>query len=336
MTEKISIAIAVNEKYSRYAYVMLASVISTHADRRIDVYILHSPEEYYGNMQRLKELGNENVDIHFLKIDRFIHTGCTEKWSREVNFRLALIDVLPKEVKRILYIDIDTIVINRIDEFYDMDFEGCYLRVCPDMVITSYNCFNEKQRKLFADRKEHFYYFNSGVIMMNIEKMREESMGFDFFSREMDRISEVVYAPDQDLLNHVFSLKDIQLMPDNKYDSFAYQAYNKKGFDYEKMLNETVVIHYAGFKPWEGDGCRYITEKQFWKYASMTPYYHELIEETIFREIEGCFAEKYTRKLTDTHNDLVMENISLKESNRELMEMLEKCKSLIEKMAGNC
>ena len=79
LTETINIAIAINEKYSRYAYVMLRSVINNHADRRLDVYILHAPEEYHGNMQRLKELEGENVGIFFLKISDFIYTVCTRK-----------------------------------------------------------------------------------------------------------------------------------------------------------------------------------------------------------------------------------------------------------------
>lgn len=109
----MNIAIALNNKYVRYAYVMLTSLFVQHPEENIHVYALHM-DLSESDMELLTSLCNEYGNtLHFLKVnpDDFSESlPTTEAWSLETYFRLQLIDRLPESVDRILYLDIDMII----------------------------------------------------------------------------------------------------------------------------------------------------------------------------------------------------------------------------------
>ena len=219
--KEMNIAIAVNEKFIPYACVMLTSVFENHPETKIQVFVLYgqAEDEVLENFARLAEKYHQT--IHLVKIPREwfpAELPHTEEWPMEVYYRLALVNILPREIDRILYLDVDIIVKDSIWEFYTSDFGGNSLCACEDMSALG-GGMSQEQRDLFREhiKREDFRYFNSGVLLMNIKKMRE-NVSLEYFIQTAMSIN--IAVADQDLLNYVF-YGDVKYLDESRYNLFA-------------------------------------------------------------------------------------------------------------------
>lgn len=277
---RMNIATALNSKYMRYTYVMLTSLFMNNPNTAIHVYLLHS-DLSESDQTHLSELAAKHGhSIHFLKINRedFPATlPTTAAWSLETYFRLMLLDILPGDVDRLLYLDVDMIIDKSLSELYSTDFEGANFCACKDMTVDFPT--GDSRDKIFKDHiAGGFTYFNAGMMLWNIENLRSEYS----FKKYMELAKVLDYqmlAPDQDLLNYMHA-NQIKFVDEYNYDLFSRMAYNG-GVHYEDVKRETTIIHFAGMKPWEGQYIHYDIEKLWWDYAKQTPFYHELLEEFV-------------------------------------------------------
>lgn len=297
---RMNIATALNSRYMKYTYVMLTSLFMNQPDGDIHVYLLHSDlsEEDQKPLQELAD--NYHHKIHFLKINREMFPSSlptTDAWSLEPYFRLMLLDILPPEIDRLLYLDVDMIINKPIRELYRTDFENFYFCACRDMTTTF--PFPDIRNEIF---KEHiaqgFTYFNSGIMLWNIEQLR----GKYCFKDYMDLAGQLHYqmlAPDQDLLNFMH-WNQVKFLDEYQYDLFSKKAYNN-GLRYADVKGTTTVVHFAGMKPWEGEYIHYDIEQLWLDYAKQTPFYHELMETflfncinnpTVYNTIDSQYTEK--------------------------------------------
>ena len=80
----------------------------------------------------------------------------SSKWTYMSMMRVALPFMLP-DLDRILYLDIDTIVVRDISALWDLQLDGCYFAAVREP----------------AKSRSDFIYINAGVMMLNLEKMRD-------------------------------------------------------------------------------------------------------------------------------------------------------------------
>lgn len=316
----INVAAALNSRYMRYTYVMLTSLFVNQPDACFHVYLLHNnlTEE---DRQHLESLAVQHGNkIHFLHIDKNdfpAELPTTDMWSLETYFRLMLLDVLPKDVDRLLYIDVDMIVNKPIKELYHTDFEGKLFCVCRDM--STVFPFPDVRNEIF---KEHiangFTYFNAGLMLWNIEALRGNGYCFEAYMNLAKELDYRLLAPDQDLLNYMH-WNQLKFVDEYQYDLFSRMAYNS-GIHYEEVKEETAIIHYAGMKPWEGEYVHYDIEQLWWDYAKKTPFYQELMEEFL----QSCLKKPV---VYDTMLRLSTENKRLKE---ELDKSVATCKQMLQ------
>ena len=169
----MNISISINSKYTRYAYVMLTSLFLHHTGKqhRLSVYIFCS-DLIKEDMEYLQKLAEEyQQEIFFVQVDigdYLTKLPVTESWSIEMYYRMLLGELLPENVKRVLYLDADIIVNQSLYNFYDMDLHGMDLAAADDPMIQ--DNFSEQQQKMFADFSMPVRYFNSGVILFDLEK----------------------------------------------------------------------------------------------------------------------------------------------------------------------
>ena len=103
---------------------------------------------------------------------------------------------------------------------------------------------------------EQTSYINSGVMMMNLKLLRNEST-----QEIIDYINEhknALLLPDQDVLNALYAGRIIELDPMiyNLGDKYLYfknvKLPREERFDLEWVRRNTVVVHYYGRnKPWK-------------------------------------------------------------------------------------
>jgi len=313
----MNIAIVVNEKFIKYACVMLTSVFENHKEKEIQVFVLYgqASETELEHFSILAQKYGQKINLVKIPQEWFpTDLPHNSEWPMEVYYRLALVDILPKELERILYLDVDVIVKDSIWDFYTSDFYGKSLCVCQDMSVLS-GGLTPEQCQLFSEhvKTQDFRYFNSGVLLMNLCKMRK-NINLDFFIQTGMSIN--ITVADQDLLNYVF-YGDVRYLDESKYNLFAKLAYNE-GKEYDWVKTNTSIIHFAGRKPWQHETLHYNTEKFWWKYAKLTPFYTHFLEEIVLNEVESAFMNSVVEKLSN--------------EKQELTEALQKCIDLLKRM----
>ncbi len=314
----MNIAIAVDEKFVKYACVMLTSVFENHPEQEIQVFVLFGQisEKELENFKILEAKYHQKIHLINMKREWFPEKlPHTKEWPVEVYYRLALPDILPKELDRVLYLDVDIIVRDSIWDFYSSDFQGKSLCACQDM--SALEGMSSAQYELFKDymTDPDFKYFNTGVLLMNLEKMRTIT-NLDFFIETGLKLNLV--APDQDLLNYVF-YGDVRYFDEYRYDLFAKLAFNK-GLGYDWVVQNTAIIHFAGRKPWHYETLHYDTEKFWWQYAGLTPFYMQFLEDVVLNEVESGFMNNLIDKMSSEKQEL---NVALQKC-IDLLKRLEK------------
>lgn len=317
MKSRMNVAVAVNRSYMRYLYVMLTSLLENNRDQEICIYLMSADltEQQAAILQSLAEQYQQSMCFLHISEEMFSQELPVSKHiTTEAYFRLALPDLLPKDQERVLYLDVDIIVNQPIGEFYHMDFEGKTFCACRD--VGDITVENIKTSPLFAELKERpeFVYFNSGVLLMNLQKLRRET-SFSCIMEQAMRVKEYLKFHDQDLLNYLYC-GDVRLVDEERYNLFVRTAYNA-GYTCEQVKSRAAILHYAGPKPWRHEEVRYPLESFWWEYAKKTPYYVELLEEMVLTEINTGYMDQLYR--------------NLQEENAELRQLVDKCMRLLQR-----
>lgn len=289
LNERINVATALNSKYTRYAYVMLTSLFINNSDVEIHVYLLYNDLREDDKMCLLTLAEKWNQNIHFIMIDTNIFPDefPVTTWPMESYFRLALLDVLPQNISRLLYLDVDMIINKPLKEMYFTDFEDYLFCVCRNGFEVEGN--TEAENEIFREiaQNENFIYFNAGMMLWNIVMLRRD-YSFQIYMDLARKLEFKLQAPDQDLLNYMH-WKQVKFLDEYQYDCFARLAYSL-GIRYGQAKEEVSIIHFVGAKPWQGgEYVHYDIEQMWWDYAKMTPFYMELMEEYVYDSINNPF-----------------------------------------------
>lgn len=140
---------------------------------------------------------------------------------------------------KVLYLDTDIVVKKSLLNLYSEDIDNCYARVCEDLICKYEHKDNE--------RIGNSLYFNSGIMLLNLKKMREEKITeklIEYFKK--DKLCKYM---DQDSFNCVFGEK--VKYADITYNYFPIYEKRKKMYKELSKVKKPVIIHYAGDKPWK-------------------------------------------------------------------------------------
>lgn len=234
---------------------------------KLTTYILNS-DLSDGDIKNIENIVNEkNIKILSLKINEEDFKGLKVSGhiSKSAYYRILASDVLPNNIDRVLYLDCDIIINGSIKDFYFQDFDGKALIACEDKVISHNDLEVYKNLNLDINDK----YFNSGVILFNIELLRQipdfKSKMFNFINANKENF----IFHDQDILNGFFKDK-VKFDDDFIYNNLVKWIRNRK--ELKEAYKNTVIFHYADrWKPWKYNYIGYCDDL-FWKYACMAGY----------------------------------------------------------------
>ncbi len=160
------------------------------------------------------------------------------KWTIGAMYRLFIPDVMP-EVQKVIYFDCDILVNMDIAELWAVDNGSKTICGALDMPGDKLNnsFFREKMRLLLNGfRPEN--YINSGVLVMNLDRIRQRGSLFTLITDWISERGLMVLAPDQDAINAVFH-GDIQII-DSKFNT------NLRTQDISGR-----IVHMLQSKPWK-------------------------------------------------------------------------------------
>jgi lipopolysaccharide biosynthesis glycosyltransferase len=254
--DEINIVTAADSGYEQHTAVMLSSLFANTKNMSFRIFLLCS--EINNDQKKLKHfVEKKGSKIEFIRLKK--ETMRSFKVSHHVSlatyYRLFIPEVLPKDIEKVLYLDSDMVILGNIAPLWEIDLEDYYgaARKTEDF-----------DRYASLEIKETHPYFNAGVMLWNLQKIRETPFtetAIDYLNKKH---SEILWW-DQDVLNYMFQQK-IKLI-DSSWNTFTNEPSQK---------NKINILHFAGsVKPWtyaQKNGL----DKYYFKYLGRTPWRYKL------------------------------------------------------------
>lgn len=267
--EIIPIFFTIDDGYAPYLATALASAIDhANTERRYRAIILHNGMND-DNRRRLIRLATDNFAVDLIPMcdgletitDRMSNRLRCDYFTLTIYFRLFIPAMFP-EYDRGIYIDSDVILNADIAELFDTDIGNNYIGACADRSVSDVPELAAYMEG--AVGVERHSYINSGVLLMNLQLLREAGIDRHFLTL-FNRYHFDCIAPDQDYINAMCHGRIYYL--DEVWDAMPNER--------RPELEGAKLIHYNLFsKPWCYDGIQY--EDLFWKYAEVSGYIDEI------------------------------------------------------------
>lgn len=247
----MNILVTLNAGYLSVLVVMLRSLAISNKHSKFDVYVMNTSLAEK-DIEYLKDNTLDNINIIDLKIsDKFLDNApVTKRYPKEMYYRILASYYLPKSVDKILYLDPDLVVINKLDKLYNMDLDNYYFAAASHIwgILQTFN-----RIRLRMDSND--VYINSGVMLMNIKLLRKEQDRDEVY-RFINRYKNKLMLPDQDVISGLYANKILPLDPYvyNMTEKLLNQTYFMPHVNERWIKENSVIIHYCGRnKPWKKD-----------------------------------------------------------------------------------
>lgn len=222
------------------------------------------------------KLAKENFEVEVLDLSQSeILKKCKIEnlhVSTAALYKFNIAELFPDYTK-MLYMDGDVLVKKDLTELYLTDISDVYAAVVKDQKPTTYQ--PPQVEKLHIN---HSAYFNSGVMLLNLEKLRRDKMSEKLIEY---RIRGINYFMDQDALNVVFSekVKYLSLLY-NVMSSVTGYFKTKDILEYyelhdittkEEIYEQATIIHLCTkYKPWDYTNVPFSEEwMTYFRYANL-------------------------------------------------------------------
>lgn len=264
MTEKIEITFSLYDKDGKYSLrvaVSMVSIMETISEKRkIRFHLLHDDTLTEDNKIKFKQLiknYNQEILFYYVKLEKnsYIKLRDIDLYSPGALYRLKLADLV--NVNKIIYLDADIICNLDIRNLFEENINDYAIGAILDKEVLAQD--NITNNKLYRNVPlDLIRYFNSGVILFNLEYIRKN---YDMFKETMNFLGKYPNIPysDQAALNFLFQKKC-------RFLNCKYNWGVKKG------ENNECIYHFSGIedKPWnfKTSPLRIL----YWKYFLKTPW----------------------------------------------------------------
>lgn len=285
-------AIVVNSSdfYVPYLSVYLQSIKdNSSADHNYDVVVCESSISDLNKVILKKhfEISN-NLSLRFFNPSQ-IFENCNLHVShnylcKESYYRLAAALIF-KDYKKIIYTDADLIFTTDPQKLYNLDVSNNSILSVLEPIWSYWINYNanisgvniNKYSKNILKLKDLHRYFNTGVMLMNIDFLKENNYS-EQMTKKLTTQTKYLYQ-DQCVLNEV--LQDtIGVLPwawNQEILGSNVLKYAQPFFKEYCNTNEDGIIHFiGGNKPWKEPQRAY--SYLWWEYARKTPFYEVILE----------------------------------------------------------
>ena len=252
MKNVIPVFFTIDDGYAPFLSVALGSAIKNSSKEKSYKAIILHEDLSKENIDKLQNLATENFAVEFVQMreglesitDRMSNRLRCDYFTLTIYFRLFIPAMFPEYDKGI-YIDSDVVVTGDLAELFETELGDNYIGACADKsVVDVPPLARYMEEAVGVDRHS---YINSGVLLMNLKKLREAELDSHFLGL-LNAYHFDCIAPDQDYLNAMCSGK-IHYLSD---------AWDAMPTEDKPEIEDVKIIHYNLFsKPWCYDGIQY-------------------------------------------------------------------------------
>jgi lipopolysaccharide biosynthesis glycosyltransferase len=284
-TNTIPVFFACDEEFAGYLATALLSVFNHASPNYVyDIVILQD-----GMTSRTKRLleqlskGLDNCSIRFVSVSRLVGKYNAIQWKVPhflsfASYYRLFIPLIASNYQKVVYLDCDVLLQSDIATLFTVEMGDNSLAGVIDP-----NCDLREDEELKSHLcgdfgfKDMNRYINTGVLLFNIEMMREKDMVHQCFS--VASRNKGFYG-DQDVLNVVCDDSVLHLDPRwNVFWGLTFERHKMRDYSDEKikwLLEEPFIVHYAGEKPSDRPNAPWGAE--WWALARTTPFYTSILK----------------------------------------------------------
>lgn len=252
----LNIALASDNNYAQHLAVVAASILC-NTKSNVHFHVLSdgiAQPKIQLIRQTIDNLGGQISVYDLSSYKCFDNLFTSGHISKAAYFRLDIANILPSDVDKVIYMDVDLLVLQDIAELWEFNLQGKPLAAVPDYGIMASKRLM-KQKKQVLGLSMDSLYFNSGVVVMDLKQWRGHN-----YAEQVIRLAAGGNLPhhDQDALNRVFMDKWMPLPLKWNVIPPVFNLFVKILFRGDLRKNAIVarrnkaVLHYAGrYKPWE-------------------------------------------------------------------------------------
>jgi lipopolysaccharide biosynthesis glycosyltransferase len=208
-----------------------------------------------------------------LSMDVAVDRGSLSQYAR-----LFVSSDLPEDLNRVLYLDCDVIINKSIKELWNQDLKGKTIGALMDAFSKYY--------RMNIDLQENDIMFNSGVMLIDLEKWRKQGVEerlLKFIASKNGKIQQ----GDQGVLNHVLShdthcfeprFNSVTIFYDFTYKEMLIYRRPPQFYTEEQVMEAVVnpsIIHFTtsflSKRAWV-KGCKHRYVDEWLKYKMMSPW----------------------------------------------------------------
>lgn len=291
---KLSVLYGCDDNYAPHTGISMTSLFENNRDiDEITVYLaaMDYSRENIDRMRRLASQYNRKLVMLDTEVPKQkIEQSNCGKWNGSIAawLRFFVLDQIPEDVDRLLWIDSDTIVEKGLGHILQTDMTDKPIAAICD-------CISYRARFYLGFGIDEPYY-NSGVILFNMSYIRQRGV----LPRMMRHIADNAagyLTPDQDMMNVFFRGEIIKLPPQYNYqcflsaysieDFFSVYPWSKEAYYTPEQIQEAkrapVINHFFRFLgdyPWQR-GRNYHPAKAL---------YEEWIQKSLWKDHPGVEA----------------------------------------------
>lgn len=273
MDPPLHLACTADAAFVPHCAAMLHSVCTQHAPARVHVHFLHDDDL---SADLLKQLGGfvTHLGAHWepCRVDEARRNLLPDhaRYGRGAWYRIFLPQLLP-QLDRILYLDADMIIADRLDELWTTELDGYAVAAVSNPL------YPEMSTAFLQDLgvPSVCCYFNSGMLLLNLQDWRQQ--------RHTEAVLAFIRAgvaldswPDQNALNAVLWQRCKLLPPRWNTLSIFFELEPARlcysATEITQARRAPAIIHFIGhYKPWHYRS-KHPFRQLYFKHLEQTPW----------------------------------------------------------------
>ena len=267
----IHIGLCTDNRYAMACGVCVTSLFENNKNEIITVYVLEKGLTD-DNKKKFHTLAADyGQKIELIPVDDCLFKGypTTHQFRLSIYYRFLFASILPKDVHKLIYLDCDTLVLDSLRELWNTDVTDYSIAAVEDQQGDNVHIFNRLQ--------EIEKYYNSGVLIINLERWREDD-SMRHLMQLMDSNANRFVFLDQDAINVLFRDSTLELSYRYNVQNMFYMKNKEITLHWRKWeriaqaKEHPVILHFcSSLKPWQEE-CQHPRRELFLDYFNHSPW----------------------------------------------------------------
>lgn len=227
----MNVVFCFDKNYEQHFGVALTSMLLNNTENNINVYIITDiiEKELKQKLDSLSKNYKCSFDCYTIEdSDKLKDVKISGHISKAAYYRLMIADILPKNINKVIYLDSDIVVKSSLEELYQVNVDNYFLAAQ-------------------GARKKR--YFNSGVMVLNLEQWRNEKISTKVLDWARENKEKLRFW-DQTALNNIIGSNFVTIERKWNMEVDLTRKKTDKLNNTSDFDNAKIIHFVGGRKPW--------------------------------------------------------------------------------------